>query len=84
MLCLLGGLDDGRLVEVAFVVNVELPEGILQAKDLALLELGVLSARNACQALWNLGDFRGSLPLELDDIHGCGGVSGIAECRRTG
>jgi hypothetical protein len=83
VLCLLGGLNDGRLVEIPFVVDVELAEGILQAKDLALLELGVLSARNGCQALWNLGDLRGSLPLELDDIHGCGGVGGIAESRKT-
>lgn len=47
MLRLLRGLDDGSLVEVALVVDVELPEGILQAKDLALLELGVLPVRNA-------------------------------------
>lgn len=46
MLRLLGRLDDGRLVNVALVVDVELAEGILQAKDLALLELGILSARN--------------------------------------
>lgn len=79
VLRLLGGLDDGRLVEVALVVDVELAEGVLQTKDLALLELGVLSARNGCQAPWNLGDLRGSLPLELDDIHSGGGLWGIAE-----
>jgi hypothetical protein len=42
----LGGLDvlDGRvLVEVALVVDVELAEGILQRKDVALLELRVFS-----------------------------------------
>ena len=43
---LLGRLDDGCLVEVAFVVYVELTEGILKAEDLSLLELGVLSVRN--------------------------------------
>jgi hypothetical protein len=47
VLGLLRRLDDGALVEVALVVNVELAEGILQAKDLALLKLGILSARNA-------------------------------------
>ena len=51
VLGLLGGLDDGGLVEVALVVDVELAEGVLQAKDLALLELGVLPARNGCQSL---------------------------------
>jgi hypothetical protein len=50
MLRLLRGLDDGALVEVALVVNVELAEGVLQAKDLALLELGVFSVRNALLA----------------------------------
>jgi hypothetical protein len=43
VLRLLRGLDDGALVEVALVVDVELAEGVLQAKDLALLELGVFS-----------------------------------------
>ena len=51
VLGLLGGLDDGGLVEVALVVDVELTEGVLQAKDLALLELGVFPARNGCQSL---------------------------------
>ena len=50
VLRLLRGLDDCSLVEVALVVNVELPEGILQAKDLALLELGVFPVRNALLA----------------------------------
>jgi len=45
MLGLLGGLDNGALVEVALIVEVELAEGILQAKDLALLELGVFPGR---------------------------------------
>jgi hypothetical protein len=47
VLRLLRRLDHCGLVEVALVVNVELAEGILQAKDLALLELGVFPARNA-------------------------------------
>jgi hypothetical protein len=47
VLRLLGGLDDRGLLDVALVVLVELAEGILQAKDLALLELGILSVRNA-------------------------------------
>lgn len=50
MLRLLRRLDHGSLVEVALVVNVELAEGILQAEYLALLELGVFSARNALLA----------------------------------
>ena len=29
------------------------------------------------QSLWNPGDLRGSLPLELDDVHGCGDVGRI-------
>jgi hypothetical protein len=83
VLCLLGGLDDGRLVEVALIVDVELAEGVLQAKDLALLELGVLSARNWCQSPWNLGDLRGSLPLQLDNVHGYGDVWGTEVGRRA-
>jgi hypothetical protein len=59
VLGLLGGLDDGGLVEVALVVDVELAEGVLQAKDLALLELGVFPARNGGQSLRKPGDQRG-------------------------
>jgi hypothetical protein len=44
-------LDHRRLVEVALVVNVELAEGILQPKDLTLLELGIFSTRNALLAV---------------------------------
>jgi hypothetical protein len=47
VLGLLGGLDYCRLVEVAFVVDIELAKGILQTEDLALLELGVFPERNA-------------------------------------
>jgi hypothetical protein len=50
VLRLLRRLDHRRLVQIALVVNVELAEGILQAEDLALLELRVLSARNAMLA----------------------------------
>jgi hypothetical protein len=50
VLRLLRRLDDGALVEVALVVDVEPAEGVLQAKDLALLELRVFPARNASLA----------------------------------
>jgi hypothetical protein len=50
VLRLLRRFDHGCLVEIAFVVDVELAEGILQAKDLALLELRVFPARNALLA----------------------------------
>lgn len=40
-LALLSGLDGSSLLYVAFVVNIELPEGIGQGKDVALLELRV-------------------------------------------
>jgi hypothetical protein len=50
VLRLLRRLDHGALVEIALIVNVQLAEGILQPKDLALLELGVLSVRNASLA----------------------------------
>jgi hypothetical protein len=50
----LGGLDvlDGRvLVDVALVVDVELSEGILERKDVALLELRVFPrAKSASRA----------------------------------
>lgn len=50
MLRLLRGLDDGSLVEVALVVDVELAEGVLQPEDLTLLELRVFPARNVLLA----------------------------------
>jgi hypothetical protein len=50
VLRLLRRLDDGALVEVALVVDVEPAEGVLQAKDLALLELRVFPARNVSLA----------------------------------
>jgi hypothetical protein len=51
VLRLLRCLDHRRLVEIALVVNVELAESILQAKDLALLELGVFPVRKALLAV---------------------------------
>lgn len=50
MLRLLRALDGCSLVEIALVVDVELAESILQAEDLALLELGILPIRNAMLA----------------------------------
>lgn len=50
MLRLLRGLDDGSLVEVALVVDVEPAERLLQAEDLALLELGILPVGNVVSA----------------------------------
>lgn len=38
---LLGSLDGGSLFYVALVVDVELPEGVGEREDIALLELGV-------------------------------------------
>ena len=55
VLRLLGGLDDRGLVEIALVVDIELAKGILQPEDLALLELGVLPARNALLATVEAG-----------------------------
>jgi hypothetical protein len=43
-LACLGGLDCSSFVNVSFVVDVELAEGILQAEDLVLLELRVFPA----------------------------------------
>lgn len=51
MLRLLRCLDHRRFVEITLVVNVELAESILQAKDLPLLELGVFPARKALLAV---------------------------------
>jgi hypothetical protein len=75
VLRLLRGLDDCALVEVALIVNVELAEGILQAENLALLELGVLPRCNALLATME-GDGcceRELAPtyllLQLDDVH---------------
>jgi len=61
VLGLLGRLDDSRLIEVALVVDIELTEGILQAKDLALLELGVLSTSNG----WSVTVESGGSPWKL-------------------
>jgi hypothetical protein len=75
VLRLLRGLDDCAFVEVALVVNVELAEGILQAKNLALLELRVLPRRNALLATVEANGCcerelaRTYLLLQLDDVH---------------
>lgn len=50
MLRLLRRFDHGCLIEIALIINIELAEGILQAKDLALLELRVFPARSALLA----------------------------------
>ena len=50
MLRLLRALDGGSLLEIALVIDIELAERILQAEDLALLELGILPVRNATLA----------------------------------
>jgi hypothetical protein len=50
VLRLLRRFDHGCLVEIALVVYVELAKGILQAEDLALLELRIFPARNALLA----------------------------------
>lgn len=90
---LLGRLDDRGLVEVTLVVEIKLAEGILQAENLALLELGVFPAAllsaSACTR-WKRaeqdGRWRGALrdaPLQLDHVHGCGRMWSVWEekCR---
>lgn len=85
MLRLLRSLDHSALVEVALVVNVELAEGVLEAEDLALLELGVFSARNALSATVEYGGnarsfqsaARPNVLLELDDVHFGDGLGGL-------
>lgn len=42
----LGGLDCIGLLNVALVINIELAECLSKAKDVLLLELGILSAAN--------------------------------------
>jgi hypothetical protein len=41
---LLSGFNNGGLVEVSLVIDVEFTEGILKAEDLVLLELRILPA----------------------------------------
>lgn len=55
-LALLGCLDRGGLVKVAFVVDVELVEGVGQRKDVALLELRKLPAREIMVSM--IGEIR--------------------------
>jgi hypothetical protein len=47
VLALLSRLDGSCLLYVAFVVNIELPEGIAEGKDVALLKLRVFPG-NEC------------------------------------
>lgn len=61
VLGLLCCLDDGGLVNVALVVDVELAEGVLQAEDLALIELGIFSAHNGGLAVSGMGRRRGAV-----------------------
>lgn len=42
MLALLHGADGAGFVEVALVVSIEFAEGVLEAEDGALVELGIL------------------------------------------
>lgn len=44
MFGVLGRFDDGRFVEIALVVDVQLAEGVLQAEDFRLLELRIFPA----------------------------------------
>jgi hypothetical protein len=44
VLALLYGADSAGFVEVAFVVGIEFAKGILEAKDIALLKLGIFPA----------------------------------------
>jgi hypothetical protein len=68
MLRVLRRLDHRRLVEIALVVDIELAEGILQAKDLALLELRVFPWR---MVLASLREDKGGayLLLQFNNIH---------------
>jgi hypothetical protein len=82
VLRLLRGLDDGGLVEVALVVDVELAESILQAEDLALLELRVFPERNAPSVRGEAGGVRGAYFWSLMMFMAVGGKGeeGQARC----
>ena len=41
---MLGGFDGSRFIQVSFIIGIEFTEGILQPKDLALLELRIFPA----------------------------------------
>lgn len=77
MLALLNGADGAGFVEVTLVVYVELTKGILEAKDGALVELGIFPAAREIQLSSGLAGWGGrdggrglSLPLQLDYVHG--------------
>jgi hypothetical protein len=72
VLALLRGLNGRRLVQIPLVVDIELPERIGKAVDVALLELRELSV--VCGRLVSRADVyavRRSwlLPLKLEDLH---------------
>ena len=52
--------DCSRFIEITLVINVELSEGILEAKDLLLLELRILSIRRSAlrRLRWSYTDGR--------------------------
>ena len=92
MFRLLRCLDHCALVQVALVVDVELAKGILEAEDLALVELGVLSACNGLSAGMECGGCGrgkdgwrgGNLLLQLDDVHdGEGQGGGVGQAGKT-
>jgi len=67
-LAILDCAGGGCFVEVAFIVYVQLPEGILQPKDIRLLELRVLPSPLLASTVTRKPDLLS--PLQLDDIHG--------------
>lgn len=66
----LGCLDGSRLVDISLVVYIQLTKGILQTKNLILLELRVFPASSQ-QSRWIGHILDVSLPLQFDDVH-CG------------
>jgi len=90
VLRLLRGLDDGALVEVALVVEVELAEGVLQPEDLALLELRVFPAplawRKAKRRTWRGTHFCSLMMFMMAELarRGGGGLDGEERRARVG
>jgi len=81
----LGRFDDGRFVEIALVVDVQLAEGVLQAEDFRLLELRIFPAIEGASSANLVSGVRkqnrernqvATLPLDLDDVHGDFNVEG--------
>jgi hypothetical protein len=65
VLRLLRRLDHRSFVEIALVVNVELAEGILQPKDLPLLELRVFPMRKPLLAIVEADGDASKMPRPL-------------------